>query len=101
MPAFLIPAICGALVTCAASVVGRILMALGLGFVSYIGLNAGLDVFKNYFSSSIGNAGATLAGMAGVLQLDVVMSIFIAAGLARLVINGATGNGVIKRLAFK
>jgi hypothetical protein len=97
---FLIPAICGALVTVVSSLVGRVILALGMGVFSYTGINASLDIFKGYFQSSMGSAGANLAGICGVLQLDVVMSIFIAAGLARLVIVGAT-SGTIKRLAMK
>lgn len=100
MPAFLIPAICGALLTVASSLVGRVIMALGFGLVSYVGLNAGLDVFKTYFNNAMGSAGATVAGMCGVLQLDVCLSIFIAAGLAKLAISGAT-SGTMKKLAMK
>ena len=69
--AFLIPAIAGALVSIVTSLVGRILLALGMGVVSYTGINASLNVFKSYFSNAIGSAGYNLAGLAGVLQLDV------------------------------
>ena len=100
MPAFLIPAIAGALVSIATSLVGRVLMALGMGVVSYVGINAALDVFKRFFADAMAGVGGDIAGVCGVLKLDVVLSIFIAAGLARLVINGATG-GTIKRLAMK
>jgi hypothetical protein len=100
MPAFLIPAIVGALISVCATLVGRIIMALGMGVISYIGINAALDVFRGYFNNAMGSAGATLAGMAGVLQLDVCFSIFIAAGLAKLAIAGAT-SGTMKRLAMK
>jgi hypothetical protein len=75
-------------------------LALGLGVVSYVGVNAGIDVFRGYFNSAMGNAGAIMAGMAGVLQLDVVLSIFVAAGLARLAIAGAT-SGTLKRFTLK
>jgi hypothetical protein len=98
--AFLIPAIVGALITVATSLVGRVIMALGMGVVSYIGLNAGINVFRGYFVDAMGSAGPILAGMFGVLQIDVCMSIFIAAGLARLAINGAT-SGSFKRLVMK
>jgi hypothetical protein len=71
-----------------------------MGVISYTGINAGLEVFQGYFSQSVSSMGGALAGLFGLLQMDVVMSIFIAAGLARLVINGAT-NGVIKRWSMK
>ena len=100
MPAFLIPAIAGALVTIVSSLVGRVIMALGMGLVAYTGINATLDIFKSYFQNSVNSAGYGLAGLMGTLQLDVCLSIFIAAGLARLVINGAT-NGTIKKFSVK
>lgn len=100
MPAFLIPAIAGALVSIVSSLVGRVIMALGMGVVSYVGINAGIGVFKTYFADAMSGVGVDIAGLCGVLKLDAVLSIFIAAGLARLVINGAT-NGSIKRLAMK
>jgi hypothetical protein len=100
LPAFLVPALVGGLVTAATSLVGRVVLALGLGVVSYVGVNAGIDVFRGYFNSAMGSAGAIMAGMAGVLQLDVVLSIFVAAGLARLAINGAT-SGSLKRFTLK
>lgn len=100
MPAFLIPAICGALVSICATLVGRVILALGMGLVTYTGLNLALDVFRTYFNNAMGSAGATLAGMCGVLQLDVCFSIFVAAALAKLTIAGATG-GTIKKLGMK
>lgn len=96
----LIPVIIGALISVAASLVGRIIMALAIGGVTYVGLNAALDVFKGYFNSAMGSAGPILAGMAGTLKLDVCMSIFIAAGLARLAIAGATSD-TFKKFARK
>ena len=100
LPAFLVPALVGGLVTAASSLVGRVVLALGLGVVSYVGVNARIDVFRNYFNSAMGAAGASMAGRAGVLQLDVVRSIFVAAGLARLAIAGAT-SGTLKRFTLK
>lgn len=97
---FLIPAIIGALVTVVSSLVGRVLLALGMGVVAYTGINVAVDVFKGYFLNAMGSAGAIAAGMCGVLKLDVVLSIFIAAGLARLVIAGAT-SGTLKRFTMK
>ena len=100
MPAFLIPMIIGALITATTSIVGRVIMALGFGVVSYVGLNATIGVFKGYFYNALNSTAYNLAGMAGVLKLDVVLSIFIAAGLARLVISGAT-SGTLKKFTMK
>lgn len=83
-----------------ASMVGRVLIALGLGVVTYNGLDAGLSFFRQKMIDSLGSAGANVAGMAGVLQLDVVLSILIAAATMKLLINGASG-GAIKRWVGK
>lgn len=100
MPGFLIPAIAGALVSVAASLVGRVVMALCLGVVSYVGINAALSYFQDTFTTALGGAGATVAGMCGVLQLDACLAIFTAAALAKLAIAGAS-SGAVKRLAMK
>lgn len=100
MPAFLLPAIAGALLSVAASLVGRILIALGIGLITYTGLNTALGYFSTTFTNAMGSSGATIAGLCGVLQLDACLSIFTAAALAKLAIAGAT-SGTIKRLAVR
>lgn len=99
LPAMLIPAIAGGLISIAGSMVARVVVALGLGLVSYTGINAGLDYFKSTFAGAMSGS-ATLAGICGTLKLDVVLSIFVAAGLARLAIAGAT-SGTMKKLVHK
>jgi len=100
MPAFLIPAIAGALLSIASSLVGRVLVALGMGAIVYSGVNAALTYFSDRVVTAANSAGVIIAGMLGTLQLDVCVSIFTAAALARLAIAGAT-SGTIKRLALK
>ena len=100
LPVMLVPAIAGALVTVATSVVARVVMALGLAAVSYVGLHAALGYFQSQFVTAMGGAGATLAGMCGVLKLDAVLAIFTAAALAKLAIAGAS-SGAVKKLVMK
>ena len=97
---FLASIICGALLQVAASLVGRVLLALGMGAVTYTGLNIGLSYFGTTFTNAMGSAGPTLAGMMGVLQLDTCLAIFTAAALAKLAIAGAS-SGTVKRIAMK
>lgn len=100
MPAFLIPAIAGALIAVVHSLVGRVLIALTLGVVVYTGLSSGLAYFSATMTAAASSGGAALAGMLGVLKLDVCMSIFTAAALAKLAIAGAS-SGTVKRFALK
>lgn len=90
----------GGVLEVASSMVGRVLLAMGLGVVTYNGLDLGLAFFKQKMIDSLGSAGSIAVGMAGVLQLDVVMSIMIAAVTLKLLINGAQG-GALKRWVVK
>lgn len=101
MAPFLIPAITGALLTVASSLVGRVLVALGVGAIAYTGLSSGLSYFQSTFSSAMGGAGGTIAGMAGTLQLDAVMSIYAAVGLVKFALSGATAGGTMKKMVLK
>ena len=76
------------------------MIALALAAVTYSGLHAGLEYFQGVFDDAMGGAGAVVAGMCGVLRLDVVLAIYMAAALARLAIAGAT-SGTMKKLVMK
>ena len=93
---FLIPVIVGALITAASTIVGRVLIALGIGLVTYTGISASLNIFKSYFISYVGSAGYGLSGIAGVLKLDICLSMIIATGLAKMTIKGATNGSMIR-----
>lgn len=93
-------AIIGGLVQAAGSIVGRVLIALGIGFVTYTGLSASLDIFKDTFAAALGDAGPVAAGVMGTLKFDVAFSIIVAAVTARLAIRGLTGDAV-KRMVLK
>lgn len=74
------------------SIVGRILAALGMGLVTYTGLQVSLSFFKSTFISSMGSAGPTIAGIFGILKLDVCFSMFVSAALIKFAINGMGGS---------
>lgn len=99
MPVF-IAALLGGLVQAASSIAGRVLIALGIGFVAYEGVQAGLDYFKGLFASYIGGSGATVSGLLGVLKIDVAFSIILAGVTARAALNGLT-SGTIKKMVVK
>lgn len=100
LPAFLLPSIAGALIAVASSVVGRVLIALGIGVVAYTGINATLGYFSDVFTSAANSTGADVIGIIYLLKLDAVVSIYTAAGLARFAISGAI-SGSIKRMTLR
>lgn len=99
MPIF-VAALIGALVSAAGSLVGRVLLALGVGYVTYTGVSAGLDLFKGWFVEALGSAGPVASGLAGTLKLDVAFGILMAGVTARLVLNGLT-SGVMRKMVIK
>lgn len=96
----LVSAFAGALISIASSLVGRVLLALGMGFATYTGINATLTYITGQFASYIGSTGAMVAGLAGVLKLDVGFAVLIAAVTARFLLDGISG-GTFKKLVIK
>ena len=96
----IIAAVAGALIQIAGSLVGRVLLSLGMGYVTYTGVSTALSWFRDQFSSYMSATGSTIAGLAGVLKLDVGISVLIAAVTARLLLDGIAG-GTFKKLVIK
>lgn len=99
MPIFL-AAFLGGLVTAAASVVGRVLIALLVGFVSYEGIDLLLGTFRNAFLSHAGALAPTIIGVLGTLKIGTCFSIIASSILIRLTIGGLT-SGAVKKAVFK
>lgn len=100
MPA-IISMILGALISLVSSVVGRVLLALGLGFVEFAGISVLLNKVKVYASNALGSvSGSVLIDWAGFFRLDVHISIILSAIGVRMALNALTG-GSIKRLVRK
>ena len=99
MPIF-IAALLGGFVSAAGSVVGRVLIALSIGYVTYTGLSTGLDWFVNQFYSELSSAPAMFLQIIGLLQVDTAINILSSAYASKLVINGLT-SGAITKMVIK
>lgn len=75
-------------VTIATPIVKMVLRALGVGVVSYFGINVILDQAKDYIVSSMGSASPALQGIMGIAKIDVAVNIYLAAVTTRLVLAG-------------
>ncbi|MNG10201.1 hypothetical protein D3C84_936570 [compost metagenome] len=75
-----------------ASIVGplaaKILTSLGIGMVSYVGINLLLAQVKSYILSSFSGAPVDVLSILGMLKVDVSINIILAAVTARAVISG-------------
>lgn len=91
MPVFL-AAFGGMLLNLAGSLVGRVLVSLGVGLVAYSGLSTSLTWLKNMAVASAMGLPPEVLGMMSVLRVGSSISIIFSAILARLVINGLSGD---------
>lgn len=93
-------ALIGALIQVAGTLVGKVLISLGIGYAVYSGVDTSLTWAKAQVISSISGAGAQAVAAAGALKLGKVISILFSALVARLTLNGMT-SGTIKKMVLK
>lgn len=91
----------GGLLQLVASFVGRVILALGMGYVEYVGISTLIDSAKNSAMSLIGNVGASsLVDWAGFFRIDVHLSIIISAIGVKVALN-ALGGSKVRQLIQK
>lgn len=85
----LVASIIGALVQAAGSLVGRVMIALGLGFASYVGFNALVGTITGQITGLISDFGSSdLVGWAGFFQIDKHFSMVLSAITVKITLNG-------------
>jgi len=99
MPVF-IAALLGGLVSAAGSLVGRVLIALGVGFVTYQGLDVSLNFIKTQTLATISSLPAEIFQIVSTLQLGTSINIMASAYAAKMVIAGLT-SGAVKKMVWK
>lgn len=91
-----IAALLGGLVSAMGSLVGRVLIALGIGYVTYQGLNLLLDFAETaIFSNLLGADSQTIAVMS-LLKIGSAVNVIISAINVRLIVGGLTSGAVTK-----
>ncbi len=99
MPVF-IAAIGGMLINIVGSLVGRVLVALGIGVVTFTGVNAALDELKVQAVQSFSALPPEVVGMLAMMKVGVAISIVTSAIAARLLLDGLTSD-TFKRWTLK
>lgn len=100
MPVF-IAALIGGLVQAAGTLVGRVLLSLGFGYVAYTGLSASLDFVKAQIASSFTGFAAQSLAVLSSLNAGAGCSVLISALGVRLLLDGLSSGGAIKKLVLK
>lgn len=81
-------------------IVFYVLRLLGIGAVTYVGINLVLDQVKDYVIANFANIPLYLQQILGLAKIDVVVNIYLAAVTARLLLAGydkATSGGTKKK----
>jgi len=95
MPVFVM-AIGGMLINIVGTLVGRVLIALGISVVTYTGITITLDALKAQAISAFSGLPPEVFGLLGILKVGQCISIVTSAIAAKLVIDGLTGDTMKK-----
>lgn len=76
--------------------VARMLQALGIGMLSYVGLSALVERLVSEAVASLNGLPSTLAAWIGLLGIDQMLSIMLSALIGRVAIQALTNVGLKK-----
>lgn len=99
MPA-IIAAIGGMLLSIVGSMVGRVMVALGISVITYTGISATIDALKADAIAALRALPPELFSLLAYMKVGVALSIITSAITARLVLSGLT-SGTFKRWVIK
>lgn len=102
MPLFgvaLIQSLAGVLALSMSALVGRALIALGIGFVTYKGIGAGIDALRAQVVTGLQGMPADMVGLLGYLWIDKALSVIMSATAVALSIKLIQGS--LKRMVVK
>ena len=66
----------------------KVLKALGIAAVSYVGINLVLEQAANYIQSQMGQTTMLMQQMLGVAKIDIAINLYLAAITTRAVLAG-------------
>lgn len=96
MPLFLV-GLLGGLGSIAGNLVGRVLVALGIGYITYQGLDIAISYFQNQALSYLLSSGYQEVNAAlNMLNIGKCINVTFSAIIARNVISGLTGGSITK-----
>jgi hypothetical protein len=91
MPAILF-ALGTLLINISTTLVGRVLLALGMGVATFTGMQATMGYIGMQFVEKVRLLPPEVIGMLGVMKLGVCVSVITSAIAVKLLMNGLTGD---------
>lgn len=98
MPALLL-AFAGMLSSVAGTLVGRVLLSLGISFVTYKGMDLVFDGLKSAVNNNLTGLPGDIAGMISAVGVPQAIAIVFGAITARVTISGIRGGAFTRMLA--
>lgn len=99
MPLFL-ASLWGGLISVLGTVVGRVLLSLGIGYASFTAVDTSIAFAKAQFLTGLAGLPATALGIMAVLKIGTCVSMLTSALLMRLTLGGMAA-GTIRRMVIK
>jgi len=93
-------ALLGLLIQVAGTLVGKVLISLGIGYASYKGIDVFVGAAKQQFLESLSWLSPETMNMVGMLQVGTCVNMLCSALLARMALKGMTG-GALKSMVLK
>jgi len=75
-------------ISIAGPIVTALLKMIGFGFVTYTGINLGLEQVKDYIVSNAGGMAPQIVGVLGLAKVDICMNIMLSAIATRALLTG-------------
>jgi len=94
-----IAALIGGFATVLSSFVGRVLLALGIGYVAYKGFDVLFINIANLIKQHLNSGTAEMVGLLGYFWVDKAVSVILSAYALKLAYNSF--GGVIKKTVIK
>lgn len=92
----IIQALWGALLVFLPSIIGRILMAMGIGYVTYKGFDAAVNWILNEIKSGFGGMPSEVVSFLGYVWVDKAICMIFSAHAVAVAVKMAGGTSVTK-----
>lgn len=96
-----VAAIIGGLIEAAGTLVGKVLVSLGIGYAVYTGVDVSIGWARDQLLASIAGLPADAIGIASALRVGVAISILTSALVLRMTFNGLAAGGSVRRMVGK
>src|SRR5437868_4851033 len=99
--ALVICAVVGGVFNIPGAVGGKVLLSLGIGYLTFTGVDASITWAKVQFLSGLTGIPAAAVGLAGLMKVGVCVSMLLSAVTARVTLAGMQAGGSMKKMVVK